>query len=109
MTNERVIWAGFVIFLAAACANPRGAGPVPAESAQVEPAKTVEIRIGDELVTVEHPGMSLADAIRLARVGRDGFTPVAAGADDEEPPAAGLDVALLSHARVRETAAARPT
>ncbi len=102
MTNERVIWAGFVIFLAAACANPRGAGPAPAESAQVEPAKTVEIRIGDELVKVEHPGMSLADAIRAARVGRDGFTPVAAGVDDEDPAGARFDVALLSHGRVQE-------
>jgi hypothetical protein len=105
--NEGILWAGFVAFLAAACANPRSASPAPAESAKVAPtgsgkvapAESAQVAAGDKLVQAERPELSLADAIRAAAAGRDGFTPVAAGVE-ESPEGTRFNVALLSHRHV---------
>jgi hypothetical protein len=92
MKNEGVIWAAWVGFLAAACANPRSTSPAPAQSA--------DVAVGDKLVKVERPQMSLAEAIRASTVGREGYTPVAAGVNEDDPEGIQFDVALLSHRRV---------
>jgi uncharacterized membrane protein YkoI len=96
MKDVRGLRSGLVVLFVSACASQRASTPPTSPSADARPEGP------GKLVTVERPGMTLADALRASTVGREGFTPVAVGIDEEAQAGIRYDVALLSRGRVQE-------
>lgn len=103
MKNERLVGSillGLLGLLAAACASQRASSPPASQPADAPAGAKTEEKA--KLVPVERPGMTLADALRAAAVGHEGFTPVAVGIDEDGQGGTRYDVALLSRGRVQE-------